>query len=207
MAKPALTRDDFKAAAAALGVAVPAVQAVTDVEALGAGFLPDDRPKILYERHVMYNQLIKEAGLGEAVHFALAYPEVVNRTPGGYATGPTAFARGAAEWDRLGKAITINRQCALESASWGLFQIMGFHWSTLRYPTVQAFVNAMYASEAAQLDAFVRFVRADSVLHRALQSCDWLTFARRYNGPAFAKNRYDSKLATAFAKRSKENPA
>lgn len=195
--KPRLTLDDFKGAANALGIDVPAIQAVTDVEALGGGFLPDDRPKILYERHVMYNELLKEAGLGEAVHFALAYPEIVNRKPGGY-------KGGASEWDRLAAAIAINRHCALQSASWGMFQIMGFHWGTLRYPTVQAFVNAMYESEAAQLDAFCRFLRANPRMHKALQAHDWLTFARLYNGPEFAKNSYDSKTSKAFAKRDKE---
>jgi len=195
--KPSLSLNDFKGAADALGVDVPAIQAVTDVEALGGGFLPDDRPKILYERHAMYNELLKEAGLGEAVHFALAYPEIVNRRPGGY-------KGGAAEWDRLADAIVINRHCALQSASWGMFQIMGFHWDILRYPTVQAFVNAMYESEAAQLDAFCRFIRANPRMHKALQVHDWRTFARLYNGPEFAKNSYDSKMSKAFAKRDKE---
>ena len=29
---------------------------------------------------------------------------------------------------------------------------------------------------------------------------DWTTFARKYNGPNFAQNDYDNKLARAFAK-------
>ena len=31
----------------------------------------------------------------------------------------------------------------------------------------------------------------------ALQSKDWKTFARLYNGPGYAQNRYDEKLAKA----------
>ena len=32
----------------------------------------------------------------------------------------------------------------------------------------------------------------------ALQKKDWKAFARLYNGPAYAQNRYDEKLSTAF---------
>lgn len=195
MAKPSLTQVDFQAAADSIGLDVPAIQAVTDVESRGRGFLPDDRPVILFERHVMYRLLTSEAGLGEAVHFATAQPDVVNRTPGGY-------KGGAVEWDRLAAAIKIDRTTALQSTSWGLFQIMGFHWQRLRYPNVQAFVNAMYASEAQQLDAFCRLVRADSAMQRALLMHDWSRFAHIYNGPS--TKGYDTKLAQAFAKRQSE---
>lgn len=194
--KPALTLADFANAAAQLGVDVPTIQAVTDVESSGRGFLVDGRPKILFERHVMYRQLLREAGVGEATFLAKQHPAIINPQPGGYAKGPTSAVRMAAEWDRLAGAISVNRQCALESASWGLFQIMGYHWETLRYANVQAFVNAMYRDEAGQLDAFVRFVRADTALHRALLAHDWTTFARRYNGPA--TRGYDIKLARAY---------
>lgn len=36
-----------------------------------------------------------------------------------------------------------------------------------------------------------------SGMHTALQRRDWTGFARRYNGPGFAANRYDEKLAAA----------
>ena len=32
----------------------------------------------------------------------------------------------------------------------------------------------------------------------ALQNKNWAEFARRYNGPAYAQNRYDEKLAEAY---------
>ena len=32
----------------------------------------------------------------------------------------------------------------------------------------------------------------------ALQKKDWKAFARLYNGPAYAQNRYDEKLSKAF---------
>ena len=52
---PATPLDDAAIASAAnkLGCEVAAVRAVVDVES-GGGFLPDGRPKILFERHKVY---------------------------------------------------------------------------------------------------------------------------------------------------------
>lgn len=191
-----LDQDDFAKAASSLGVPVAAVRAVTEVESKGSGFLPDGRPVILFERHIMRRQLEK-MGRKDVADLQVKFPSIVNRQPGGY-------KGGAAEHERLGVAATINRQCALESCSWGAFQVMGFHWKLLGYESVQAFVNAMYRSEGDQLDAFVRFIKANPNLLRALRAQDWAAFAAGYNGPAYVKNAYHTKLATAFARHSKE---
>jgi hypothetical protein len=184
-----LTDDALQSAAAALGVPVAAVRAVNEVESRGSGFLPDGRPVILYERHVMYRQL--KAGGHDADALRDQFPDLVNSARGGY-------VGHAAEHGRLERSTDIDRSCALASASWGLFQIMGFHWATLGYASVEAFAAAMAESEATQLDAFVRFIKADGALHKALQALDWTTFARRYNGPAYKENLYDVKLARAY---------
>jgi len=177
---------DYQNAANQLGVPVAAVKAVTEVESLGAGFLSDGRPKILFERHVFRKRLIEKG-----ISVQNTPSDIVNAAAGGY-------QGGVKEHERLDRAAKIDRDAALESASWGLFQIMGYHWKTLGYPTLQAFINAMYKDEASQLDAFVRFVKADNRLLRAMKSQDWATFARIYNGPNYASNKYDTKLAEAF---------
>lgn len=186
-----LTETDYKSAAQSLGVPIAAVKAVASVESAGAGFLSDGRPKILFERHVMYARISEKLGAAKAKDLASKHPDIVNPKAGGYDGGPK-------EHDRLGRAAEIDRECALCSASWGAFQIMGYHWQSLDYPSLQAFINAMYASEAAQLDAFVRFIKADPVLLRALKALDWAAFARRYNGPNYAKNQYDVKMSKAY---------
>ena len=38
----------------------------------------------------------------------------------------------------------------------------------------------------------------------ALQKKDWKAFARLYNGPAYAQNRYDEKLSTAYSSFNKQ---
>lgn len=184
-----LSENDLIKAAKRLGVALAAIKAVNQVESSGSGFLPDRRPVILYERHVMFSRL--EASGADAPGLALKYPNIVSKQRGGY-------AGGTAEYSRLAVALSVDRNCALESCSWGQFQIMGYHWQALGYDSVEAFVDQMKTSEGAQLEAFARFIEADPALHKALKARKWAEFARGYNGPAYKENLYDVKLARAF---------
>lgn len=188
-----LKRQDLQQAADRLGVPLASVMAVNQVESRGEGFAANGRPVILFERHVMFDRL-QANGLSEAEADALAakHPALVNRQPGGY-------IGGTAEHQRLAQAQQIHAVAALESASWGLFQIMGYHWQRLGYHDAQHFADCMQLSEAAQLDAFVSFIETDTALHKALKGRKWAEFARRYNGPAYARNLYDVKLARAYA--------
>lgn len=172
----------IREAARAIGCDVAAVQAVIDVESRG-GFYADTRPKILFERHVFS----KRTGH----RFDADHPDISSSRPGGY-------VGGAAEYDRLDRAIRLDRRAALESASWGAFQIMGYHYAVAGCSDVEAFCRRMCASEDDQLHAFVGFVTANDLVDE-LRGRDWTAFARGYNGPAYARNRYDVKLAAAYA--------
>lgn len=191
---PTLTHDQQQAVALYLGIPLAALQAVQEVEARSHGFLPDGRPALLFERHIKYRQL-KSYGL-DADRLAQKYPDLVNKSAGGY-------QGGSREHYRLNLAKQIHSTAAIESASWGLFQIMGFLWQTLDYTSAADFEKQMSESEQMQLDAFVRFVEASPKLHDALKAQNWPEFARRYNGPQYKRNQYDVKLAVAFEKFSK----
>lgn len=196
-----LKQKDLALAAERLGVPLASVLAINSVESKGSGFLSNGKPVILFERHVMYDQLLIN-GLSalETDELAARYPGVINARPGGY-------AGGTAEHQRLATARQIHDTAALESASWGLFQIMGYHWRRLGYSSVQDFAQRMATSEAEQLEAFVRFIEADPVLHKALRDRKWALVAKLFNGPAYAKNLYDVKLARAFAEFSAQQAA
>lgn len=188
-----LSEADLEMAATRLGCDVAAIKAVNEVESRGSGFLEDGRPVILYERHQAF-RLLGESGVpyDTALLHASKYPNLLSQKRGGY-------AGGAAEWSRLASAKQIMpADVAHGACSWGQYQIMGYHWRLLGYPSCEAFVLAMHASETAQLDAFVRFIEADPALLKALQANKWATFARLYNGPAYKENLYDIKLARAF---------
>ena len=175
-------------AAADLDVPLSHILAIAQIESAGDGFLTDGRPKILYERHVMYRRLA-ETELDADV-LADSYPALVNPRRGGYMG--KVFEHG-----RLKSARMIHDLCALESCSWGAFQIMGYHWQALGYDSVQHFCLCMQKDEDAHLDALVRFIRIDPKLHAALKAGKWPTVARLYNGPAYAEHGYDTRLASA----------
>ena len=189
--KNALLETDFQAAAARLGVSVPAVKAVATVESNGGGFLPDGRVKVQYEPHVMYRQLASNFDRARADKELVAHPDLVAKKAGSY----QSLDKEDKDMNRA--AQLIDRTSALESASWGAFQIMGYHWKTLQYTTLQGFINDQYTA-AGQLETFVRFIQADPRLLKALRGKDWATFARIYNGPNYAANKYDTKLAAVF---------
>lgn len=194
-----LSNATLVAAAKRLDVELATVYAVNEVESAGAGFLSNGKPAILFERHIMYRQLSTprtaedDAGKRKARADLLAteFPNLVNVRPGGY-------AGGVAEHQRLAQARQLDETSALESASWGAFQIMGFHATSLGYASVQAFAAAMAQDENQQFNAFVAFIEADPVLHKALKARKWADFAKRYNGPNYARNLYDVKLHRAY---------
>ncbi|MEJ2769077.1 N-acetylmuramidase family protein [Mycetohabitans sp. B46] len=186
-----LTDADLLCAAETLGVPIASIRAVNEVESHGAGFLPDGRPTILFERHVFWQRL-KARDL-DPVPLAVQHPNIVAPVRGGY-------HGGAAEYTRLAIAAQIESVAAHESASWGAFQILGQHWARLGYASVDDFVDRMQANEAEQLDAFVRFVAADRRLLAALRGRRWAQLARLYNGPGYSRNLYDTKLAQAYRK-------
>ena len=190
---------DYKKASDSLSVEEAALKAVAYTESNVNGFITDSQgnkiPKILFERHIMFRRLRDFTPI-KSKDMAVKYPDIVNEKSGGY-------KGGLAEHARLQKAVQIDRTTALESASWGAFQIMGYHWKTLGYQSIQAFVNDMY-TEQGQLDAFVKFIKADKRLVKALKEKDWTTFARIFNGPAYKKNNYDVRMAQAYEKFSSD---
>lgn len=180
-----LDQDGVSQVIDSLGVQTPELWAVITVETRGCGFLPDRRPVILFERHIF---------AGETNHkFDTTHPGISHKTPGGYG------ASGAHQYDRLQEAIALNRRAALDSASWGIGQVMGFNAKIAGHNDVEAMVSAMMQSENDQLMALTNFIIKNR-LEKALQDHRWADFARGYNGPNFAKNQYDQKLATAFGR-------
>ncbi len=181
---------DYVNVANFLGVDVAAVKAVKSVESgYGRGFIDIEQPVILFEGHIFWQQLEK-AGLSPDDYVAgnedILY-EKWNREH---------YVGGAKEYARLSRAIAIHPTAALASASWGLFQIMGFNYVSCGCRGVEEFVEKMKSNEGAQLEIFAQFIKSNS-LDKYLKELNWSEFARRYNGPSYAQHRYDEKLYEA----------
>jgi hypothetical protein len=174
----------FQSATTSLGVDSATLWALLSVETLGCGFLADRRPQILYERHIFHALTSGK--------FDASNPDISNAQPGGY--GPS----GAAQYGRLAQAVALDQDAALQSASWGLGQVMGENYGRIGFASVQAMVTAMCSSEDLQLTAVAAFIAAGG-LQTALQKQNWAAYARGYNGPNYASNNYDSRLAKFYS--------
>jgi hypothetical protein len=179
----ALSAAGLTAAAGSMGVGLPEIWAVLAVETSGYGFLADRRPRILYERHLFH----------ELTNGKFDDGDISDPQPGGYG------APGGHQYDRLARAMQLDRTAALKSTSWGLGQILGKNCAMAGVADVESLVHVMCDSEDSQAAAMAAFVRA-ARLDTALQRHDWTSFARGYNGPDYARNSYDVRLNGEYQK-------
>jgi hypothetical protein len=189
------TLDEIAAIAADLGVSLAAFRAVIAVEAAGSGFDKAGRPKALFERHHFFKHLKAAPDqLEEATSKGLAYPK----------WGTTPYPRGSdAVYSEIERACDINETAALLSTSWGLGQVMGSNFKMVGCASVEDMVREAVESEAGQLRQMAGFIKSANLV-KAMKELNWAAFAKGYNGPGYAKNAYDVKLAQAYAKFEKE---
>lgn len=194
-----LTPAQIREAAESHGIDPAALKAVLAVEAGGSGYLPDGTIKVRLERHWVYKRL-KSRGINPLA-FTVAHPDLCHRT--WKVIGGTNEQWGRIR-EALGYASSLGdpelfekyKHSIYEATSWGLPQLMGFHWQGLGFKSVYEFKHYMEASEANQLELMLRWMKKNGLLTR-LQKKDWYGFAKGYNGPAKAKD-YAAKLFNAY---------
>ncbi len=182
----------IEASSKRLGVEPAALMAVIEVESAGKFFAKvagKSEPLIRFEGHYFDRRLSGSMR-------ARARLRGISSPVAGAVKNP---ARQSERWAILNKAIAFNRAAALESTSWGIGQVMGAHWKWLGYESVEELVETARSGLAGQIELMVRYIDK-SGLAPSLRARNWSTFARGYNGPAFEKNAYHTKLAKAYAK-------
>ncbi|MDE7420775.1 MAG: N-acetylmuramidase family protein [Muribaculaceae bacterium] len=179
-----LTEEDFILIAKELGVEVAAVKAVVKIEAGPKlqGFWAPGVPVVNYTKSLFnkYNGKTKGRKLTDA-----KVPE-----------GLTGYALN--EWTSLTKARKINADAADMGSYWGMFQIGGFNYKLCGCASVEEMVEKICESEFSQLQMFAVFIRNSGMLE-SLKKKDWATFARKYNGPSYAKRGYHTRMAKEYA--------
>ena len=210
--KIGLRREDFAYAATMLGCSLPQLRAVDEVES-GGGWFADMRsdildldgpggfiagpelPKILFEA-LWFSRFT-------AARFNDTHPNISSPR-----WDRALYVGGQAEWGRLHRAMQLDEEAALKSASVGRYQIMGFNHDLAGFATVRGFWDAMKTNELQHLKAFVRFIKnarlADALRNVSSSPVDCVAFARGYNGSGYRANRYHEKIAQAFAKHSRK---
>lgn len=205
-----LTRQDFDWAVVTLKLAgngYAKVRAVDEVESNNGGMMDAQAailaldgpggfidgsvlPKILFEAH-WFDRFTKGK-------FRASHPNLSSAK-----WNKALYVGGQGEWERLYKAMKLDEEAALKSASWGRYQIMGFNHVNAGYPNVRAFVDAMKQSERKQLEAFVNFVKneghAAKVNNIGAVAAMNNAFTTWYNGPGQVP-KYSALIAKSYAK-------
>lgn len=189
-----LTEDDFKQAAEELGVDVPTIKAVINIEA-GAGhqgFHAPGQPIVNFDL-TMFRRAAARQGIN-LNKYKKSNRVVFNR--------PDSRKYGsyqAAQHERLKSAMSIDSIAAIDGTFWGMFQIGGFNWKKCGAASRGEFIERMCKSEHEQLELFVNFIKIND-MDKYLRKKDWAGFARRYNGPSYARRGYHTRLAKAYKK-------
>jgi hypothetical protein len=185
-----LTDDQIKTKAKTIGIEPAALKALAIVESNGDGFLPNGQCKILFEGHIFWRQLVI-AGINPS-KMAFKYPHILYEV-----WDKTKYVGGEGEYQRLEIAKLIHNDAALKSASWGMFQIMGFNHKICGFADISEFVESMQQNEFNHLNAVISFLQVNNWL-KYLREKNWAGFAYKYNGPGFSLNNYDTKLQTVY---------
>jgi len=173
------------------------ILAIQSVESGNNGYLPDGRPKILFEGHVFW-RMLKAAGKNPA-DYVRGNEDILFEK-----SDRSKYRGGAAEYVRLEKAEKIDRVAALKSASWGEFQIMGFNHKAVGFTDVDSFVESTKQPGAGQIRAVLAFMDHNKLLPLVRgPNKNWAKFAAAYNGAGYKKNQYDVKLQKAYDRFSK----
>lgn len=185
-----LTDEDFEVVAKQLDVETAAIKAVVRIEAGSAmqGFWAPGVPVANYSK-TLFNRYSKKVK-GRKVK------------DGKVPAGLKGYA--LREWTALVNARKINADAADMGTYWGMFQIGGFNYKLCECSSVQEMVELVSDSEFSQLEMFAIFIRNAGMLD-ALRKKDWRAFARKYNGPSYAKRGYHTRMAKEYEKFSKKS--
>jgi hypothetical protein len=208
-----ITSADIIAAARKQRIEPAAARAVLEVEANGRGFSAVTG-RILIQFEPAWFQRLLPASVMLSINLALKARQIgkvlsteeqkllLNWT----LVSTNRVQDQTAEYKAFNAAFAIHGVTALKATSWGLGQLMGFHFQRLGFATVGEMVDYCKQGEAQQFELTLRFVVTDPKLFAALNKHDWNAFAYRYNGsrykndPRIREDDYDYKLAVAYAK-------
>lgn len=189
-AAPAITQGELATFASQIGCTPKQLAAVAKVESAGGGWDDAGRLKCLFERHYAWRRL------------RVLIPILSNPTPGGYTMDADRDGINDS-WEKVADlSLRGSPLVAFESASWGMFQVMGAHAKSLGYPNAIEMVWQLTRSEAAHYRLLTAFIQHNgltgAVRRLSTNPADNVAFARSYNGKGFAKGAYHEKLARAM---------
>lgn len=200
-----ITEADYEVAANELGCEVEVIKAIAKqetgkLEILGLGaFDKMNRPTILFERHI-FSRIT--GGI-----YDNKYPDISANKE--YLAGTAKDANGKKyddgkhyglfswQYKKLAKASQLNKEAAIQSCSWGKFQVLGSNYKLCGFASAVELAKSMCKSELEHLHIMVLFCKGNN-LQLALKNKNWTVIAKAYNGPKYKKNKYDTELEAHY---------
>lgn len=152
-------------------------------------------PVILFEPHILYRRTdgpardeLVRLGLASARQNSRLYP-----------------ATQTARWQQIRDAAEVLVRhghpavAAFESASYGVGQVMGYHWQSLGYASFDEFYERMLTGVDGQIEIMLQYIVAN-YLDDELREGRWPAFFRGYNGPDWERLGYGRKVEEALVR-------
>lgn len=193
-----ITENDLLVISKKLGdTSTKRLKAVSLVESGGSGFLENGLPKILWERQLFYKFTNKTIYfIGNTKQFLSA------QTSGDY-TLDANNNKINDSWEKLAQGVTIDVDGALQSVSMGKFQVLGKYYKECGFANPLEMLYACSQSEYTHYDIFASYILKVAFLKNAFLKIstnpnDCIPFARGYNGIAYTRFQYNTKIANSM---------
>lgn len=183
--------DSLDNIASLYSIEVALLKAVVEIESSGEGFLPSNKPVILFESHIFHSFTN-----GKYVGITDSNGKPISTR---YWDRNTYGAAGDWQYHRLSIAYGLDKNAALKSCSWGMFQVMGFNYNLCGNDSIEEMIYKMCESEDEQVKLAMNFMERNNCLTKLRQK-DFAGFAELYNGSGYRENQYDVKLERAYNK-------
>lgn len=184
-----MKKEDFIILSKEFNFPASKIETVITIEAMGSGFDKNGNPKVLFEPHLFHKNTGGKYRLTNPDLSTLSWKET---------KGIGSYKKN--QWDLYLKAFKLDPIAAIKSTSWGVGQLIGENFAAAGFKSPSDFVEAMKSGELAQARAMMRFILSNKAMKNALEKSDWKTFAKLYNGPGYAENKYDTKLSSIYEK-------
>lgn len=211
-----LTESQIRELAKNNGYEYAALRSVIEVESNGNGFGNDGRLVIQFEPHKFSLHLgriavphsLQKKTLNGKTYYIIQGQDitVVGGGPSPYEVSINAWqilngVEGqTSEYKAFSRAFQFNPDAAMMASSIGLMQVLGEHYNSLGFKTVGEMWDFAKVSEYNQVIIAIRFIKLNKKLDAALKNKDWETFAYYYNGSAYKKFNYHTRMAASYKK-------
>lgn len=171
------------------------VIAFSRVECRREPFDKDGFPAILYERHVFFrnvkNRVNRTAWTKQ--YSTLCYPS-------GYGRG--GYGSFASQRVKLSKAMSLDKEAAMEACSWGPFQELGENWEDYGFSSIGEFVDTMKNGLYGASDIFIRSIKHRGLVQPMVKR-QYTVLASKYNGAGYKEFHYDDQIQGEYTKAKK----